>query len=63
LFVASHHGHCDVVECLLSSDADINDPDEDGQTPFFVASSFGYCDIVILLTAHGALREEHVKTQ
>ena len=63
LFVASEEGQCDVVKCLLSSDADINLNNEDGQSPLFVASSFGYYNIVILLTAHGALREENVKTQ
>ena len=63
MFVASKEGQCDVVKCLLSSGADINLNNKDGQSPLFVASSFGYYNIVILLTAHGALREENVKTK
>jgi ankyrin repeat protein len=59
----SCHGYCDIVKCLLTSGADINFRDKGGQTPFYVAASGGYYDIVILLTAHGALREENVKTQ
>jgi hypothetical protein len=48
LFEASHYGHCDVVKCLLSSDADINLCDEDGQSSLCVASKRGYCDVSIL---------------
>jgi ankyrin repeat protein len=33
LFVASYHGHCDVVKCLLSSGADINFRNNLGQSP------------------------------
>jgi len=63
LYIASEEGHCHVVKCLLSSCADINLRDEDGQSSLFVASSSGYYDIVLVLTAHGALREENVKAQ
>jgi ankyrin repeat protein len=31
------HGHCDVVKCLLSSGADINLCDKQGQSSLFVA--------------------------
>jgi ankyrin repeat protein len=39
-------GHCDVVKCLLSSGADINLRDDDGQLPLFVASKEGHFDVV-----------------
>ena len=38
-FVASMSGHCDVVKCLLSSGADVNLYDRNGQSPLFVASA------------------------
>jgi ankyrin repeat protein len=38
LFAASSKEECDVVKCLLSSGADINLRDKDGQSPFFTAS-------------------------
>jgi ankyrin repeat protein len=50
LFVASVSGHCDVVERLLSSGAEINLCDKAGQSPLFVASWKGECDVVECLT-------------
>jgi ankyrin repeat protein len=38
LFVATKHGHCDLLKCLLSSGADINLRDEGGRSPLIVAS-------------------------
>jgi ankyrin repeat protein len=38
LFLASMAGHCDVIKCLLSSGADINLCDKQGQSPLFLAS-------------------------
>jgi ankyrin repeat protein len=38
LFIASMSGHCDVVKCLLSSGADINLCDDNGQLPLFAKS-------------------------
>ena len=54
MFAASVEGHCDVVKYILSSGADFNLRDVDGQSPFIAALSSGYYDIVRLLTAHGA---------
>jgi ankyrin repeat protein len=59
LFVASHHGHYDVVKCLLSSGADINLRDKDGHLPKFVALSSKYYDIFALFNSN----EENVKAQ
>jgi ankyrin repeat protein len=39
LFAASEKGKCDVVQCLLSSGADINLCDKDGKSPLFAAST------------------------
>jgi ankyrin repeat protein len=47
-------GHCDVVKCLLSSGADINLCDDNGQLPLFAASISGYCDVVQCLLSSGA---------
>jgi ankyrin repeat protein len=55
LFVASQQGHCDVVKCLLSSGADINVCDKDGQSPLFIASHQGHCDVVKCLLSSGAV--------
>jgi ankyrin repeat protein len=54
LFVASKYGHCDVVKCLLSSDADINLCDDDGESPLLIASWKGKCDVVKCLLSSGA---------
>jgi ankyrin repeat protein len=48
LFAASHYGHCDVVKCLLSSDADINLCDEGGQSPLCAASKYGHITVPTL---------------
>jgi ankyrin repeat protein len=47
-------GHCDVVECLLSSGGDINLRNEDGHSPLFAASSKGESDVVKHLLSSGA---------
>jgi ankyrin repeat protein len=46
-------GECDVVKCLLSSDADINLYNDDGKSPLFIASQKGKCDVVkCLISKH-----------
>jgi ankyrin repeat protein len=47
-------GHCDVVKCLLSSGADINLRDDDGQLPLSVASKEGHFDVVKCLLSSDA---------
>jgi ankyrin repeat protein len=47
-------GHCDVVECLLSSGADINLCSNLEQSPLFIASLKGHCDVVKSLLSSGA---------
>jgi ankyrin repeat protein len=42
LFTASMYGRCDVLKCLLSSGADFNLRDENGQSPLFTASMHGH---------------------
>jgi ankyrin repeat protein len=53
-FIASKHGHMDVIKCLLSSRANINLRDKPGQSPLFVASQKGHCNIVKCLVSSGA---------
>jgi ankyrin repeat protein len=48
------YGRCDVVKCLLSSDADINLCDDRGLSPLFIASKYGRCDVVKCLLSSGA---------
>jgi hypothetical protein len=55
----SMHGQCDVVKCLLSSGADINLCDKQGQSPLFVASMEEHCDVVKCLFSSGASLSEH----
>jgi ankyrin repeat protein len=55
----------DVVKCLLSSDADINLRNKQGQSPLFIASQRGHCAIVKCLLSSGAdinLRDEGGKS-
>jgi ankyrin repeat protein len=47
-------GHCDVVKCLISSGADINLFDNQGQSPLFLASMSGHGDVVKCLVSSGA---------
>jgi ankyrin repeat protein len=54
LFLASMIGHCDVVKYLLSSGAEINLCDKQGQSPLFLASMSGHCDVVKCLLSSGA---------
>jgi ankyrin repeat protein len=54
LRIASQIGHCDVVQCLLSSGAGINLCDEDGKSPLYIASEEGECDVVKSLLSSGA---------
>jgi ankyrin repeat protein len=54
LFLASKSGHCDVVRCLLSSGADINWCDINGQSPLLLALMSGHCDVVKCLFNLGA---------
>jgi ankyrin repeat protein len=58
-FVASMYAQCDVVKCLLSSGADINLCDKQGQSPLFVASMCEHCDVVKCLLSSGASMCEH----
>jgi ankyrin repeat protein len=45
---------CHTVKCLLSSGADINLCDKQGQSPLFLASMAGHCDVVKCLLSSGA---------
>jgi ankyrin repeat protein len=47
-------GHCDVVECLLSSGGEINLRNENGHSPLIAASCKGEYDVVKCLLSSGA---------
>jgi ankyrin repeat protein len=54
LIQAIDKNHDQVVELLLSKDADINKADKDGQTPLYIASAKGNEKIVKLLLSKNA---------
>jgi ankyrin repeat protein len=54
LLKASVKGHCDVVECLLSSGGEINLRNENGHSPLIAASCKGEYDVVKCLLSSGA---------
>jgi hypothetical protein len=54
--------HTDVVQCLLVLGADVNIPDNNGNTPLWTACYFGSLDIVKLLLANGANPDGHEKS-
>jgi ankyrin repeat protein len=61
LFAASSKGESDVVKHLLSSGADINLCDKEGQSPLLRASMIGECDVVKCLLSSGVLLDIHVR--
>ena len=54
LHLASHRGHLDIAELLVSSGADMTIAAMDGRTALHLASSHGHLDIVRLLLTEGA---------
>ena len=59
LFLASQHGHIEVVKLLLEAGADVNievkDPEGVSCTPYIMAKEGGYIEIANLLKGHGAV--------
>ena len=51
---ASIHNRIDVIEYLLEFDTDVNETNEEGDTPLFLASGYGNNRIVLLLIKHNA---------
>ena len=54
LILASHQGHVDVMDCLLSLGADTEAKDRSGETALMMACQEGRVDVVDLLLAAGA---------
>ena len=54
MYVASSHGHVDVVRVLLEHGAEINKAANSGCTPLFIASQEGRVDVVRVLVEQGA---------
>jgi ankyrin repeat protein len=54
IVLVCHTNWCNVVECLLSSGADINLCDEDGESPLCIALNEGHYDVVKYLLSSGA---------
>ena len=58
LFVASQQGLCDIIDLLLTHEAEVNTHTEDGRTPLMVASKHGHVNAVKRLLEGGAYLEE-----
>jgi len=54
LHMAVYLGNFTEVESLLNSKVDVNQRDNNGNTPLHIATTKGYTQIVQLLLAHGA---------
>ena len=54
LHFAAHHGHLEIVECLVQHGANIEACNSKGKTPVAIASQEGYLDIVKYLMRRGA---------
>ena len=54
LHVASRNGHAEVVRRLISAGANVNVPDDDGDTPLLLAARSGSTVVVKLLIGAGA---------
>ena len=56
LYIASQHGHTEVVAKLLSANANVNQAADNHATPMCVACVHGFLNIVQLLSSYGARR-------
>eukprot|EP00729_Bicosta_minor_P023935 gene23935-biopygen29499 len=55
VWLAAQHGHVDVVQVLVASNADVNQGETtDGATPMYVAAQEGHVDVVTVLVAGNA---------
>ncbi|VDP33645.1 unnamed protein product [Schistosoma curassoni] len=54
LYVASYYGDLEIVDVLLSRNADPNLPTVEGNTPLHSAAFRGHTDVMKQLLAHGA---------
>jgi ankyrin repeat protein len=54
LHIASANGYVATVEMLLARGADVDEMDDDNQTPLYRASFAGHTEVATLLIAHGA---------
>jgi len=55
IHMACSKGRIDIVEYLLSLDADINAIDSEGQTPLYIAAKYGHSKLVRFLLERGAI--------
>ena len=58
LFVATEHGHLQVIRLLLEANADKEKALEDGATPLFIAAQNGHLEVVRLLLQASADKDK-----
>lgn len=54
IWFAIHDGNFELVKMLLEAGANVNSPNENGETPIFVSASTGDADMMKLLLSHKA---------
>ena len=62
VYTLYREGHISVAKMLLEAGADVETPDNYGQTPFFMACWKGHAEVANLLLEYGANKDCKTKT-
>ena len=62
LYMSIREGHVGVAKLLLEAGADVETPDNYGQSPFFMACWKGHADVAALLLEYDANKDCRTKT-
>ena len=60
--ILTREGHVGVAKLLLEAGADVETPDNYGQSPFFMACWKGHADVAALLLEYDANKDCRTKT-
>eukprot|EP00919_Chromeraceae_sp_WS-2016_P081579 GHVR01192667.1.p1 GENE.GHVR01192667.1~~GHVR01192667.1.p1 ORF type:complete len:107 (+),score=14.57 GHVR01192667.1:23-322(+) len=53
LFWAARHGHIELLNCLITNGANVNDKDNNGRTPLWIAKQYNLTSVVKVLQEAG----------